>query len=206
MTLRGLLVVAIAPVLATPLSAQTVSRPEFDVASIKPNGAPRGATNTFLSGGRYVGTTVTLRRLIGLAYQPLLGQQIVGGPAWINTDLYDITAKAEGNPTADTLRLMLQGLLADRFKLRTHMETRAMPVFALGLARSDGKVGSSLTPGTVDCSAHGGDAPPPAGSPPPPAPTPPPPAMPECGFRVSVSIARPEPGSDATPPAHFAMI
>jgi uncharacterized protein (TIGR03435 family) len=185
---------------AVMLSAQTSPKPEFDVASIKPNIAAQrgGASNTFLSGGRYVGTIVSLRRLIGVAYQPLLSQQIVGGPAWINTELYDVTAKAEGNPTADTLRLMLQSLLADRFKLRTHIEKRDSPVFALGLARSDGKLGSQLTPGTVDCSAHRGDAPPPDA-------TPPPPAMPECGFRVSVSVPQPQP--DGTrPPSHFAMI
>ena len=137
--------------------------------------------------------------MIGFAYQPLLGRQIVAGPAWLDSERYEIQAKANGNPSADTLRLMLQDLLADRFKLRTHIEKRDSPVYALGLARSDGKLGSQLTPGTVDCSAHRGDAPPPDAMPPPPA-------SPECGFRMSVSVTRPQPGADVTPPPQFTII
>lgn len=186
MKLRRLLAIAGAPaVFAILLSAQAPAGPAFEVASIKPDtSGPRGISNIFLSGGRYVGSATTVRGMIGFAYQPLLGRQIVAGPAWLDSERYEIQAKANGNPSADTLRLMLQDLLADRFKLRTHIEKRDSPVYALGLARSDGKLGSQLTPGTVDCSAHRGDAPPPDAMPPPPA-------SPECGFRMSVSVTRP---------------
>jgi uncharacterized protein (TIGR03435 family) len=60
-------------------------------------------------------------------------------------DLFDIEARAEGNPTKDQMRLMAQSLLADRFKLRVHFETREGPVFALSLVRP-GQIGPKLRP------------------------------------------------------------
>ncbi len=68
---------------------------------------------------------------------------IEGGPSWINSDLYEITAKAEGIPTNEVMRgPMLQVLLEDRFHLKIHRETRDMPVYALTVAKG----GSKLTP------------------------------------------------------------
>jgi len=152
--------------------------PAFEAASIKPNSSgPRGVSNVLLSGGRYVASAATLRSIIGFAYPPLLPQQIVGGPGWLDSERYDIQAKGEGNPSADTLRLMLRSLLAERFMLRVHTETRDTPIYALTLARGDRRFGPQLKPGTADCSAHRSDAPP-TDSIPPSAPSP------ECGFRV----------------------
>ena len=152
--------------------------PGFEVASVKPNTSdPRAIPNVLLSGGRYVASAATLRSIIEFAYRPLLGRQIVGGPSWIESTRYDIRAKGEGNPSADTLRLMLRSLLAERFMLRVHSETRDTPIYALALARGDRRPGPQLKPGSVDCSARRGDAPPPdAVQPPVPSP--------ECGFFV----------------------
>ena len=79
---------------------------------------------------------------------------------------------------------MVKALMADRFKLRFHLETRELPVYELVLARTDGRLGPKLKPSTVDCAAATRGAPPPA----PPAP-PPPGARPTCGMRSSTDRA-----------------
>jgi uncharacterized protein (TIGR03435 family) len=106
----------------------------------------------------------------------------VGGPAWLDSERYEIQAKTNGNPSADTLRLMLQALLADRFKLRVHMEKRESPAYLLVHARTDGRLGPQLKPGTVNCSDYRGDLPPPDSV------APPAPRV-ECGFRIVTRFA-----------------
>jgi bla regulator protein blaR1 len=70
---------------------------------------------------------------------------IAGLPQWVATDTFEIEAQAEGNPTKDQMRLMMQSLLADRFKLAVHFETRVIPVFALTQVQP-GKLGPKLHP------------------------------------------------------------
>lgn len=85
-------------------------------------------------------------------------------PKWVATDRFTIQARAEGIPTKDQFRLMMQALLADRFKLAIHFETPEMPVFALTLLRP-GKPGPKLRPHAEgpSCDAPaGGDVFPPA--------------------------------------------
>jgi uncharacterized protein (TIGR03435 family) len=64
-------------------------------------------------------------------------------PKWVATNNFEIHAKAEGNPTKDQMRLMMQSLLADRFKLAIHFETQQVPVFALVLEKP-GRTGPKL--------------------------------------------------------------
>src|SRR5262249_12152676 len=66
-------------------------------------------------------------------------------PQWLRTDSYDIEAKAQGDPTKDQMRLMMQSLLADRFKLAVHFETKELPVLALMHVKT-GKLGPKLLP------------------------------------------------------------
>lgn len=66
-------------------------------------------------------------------------------PTWAMVDLYDIEARAEGNPTKDQVRLMMQSLLEDRFKLAHHTEVREAPVYALATDKAD-KLGPQLQP------------------------------------------------------------
>jgi uncharacterized protein (TIGR03435 family) len=66
-------------------------------------------------------------------------------PKWVTMERFDIEARAHGNPTKDQMRLMMQALLSDRFKLAIHTETRQLPVFALVLAKP-GKFGPQLRP------------------------------------------------------------
>ena len=151
------------------------ANPVFEVASIKPNKSGDGRMLIgFQPGGRFSATGITLRMLIGIAYgspQPLPNFRIIGGPSWINSDRFDIVAKAEGDvpPGPDSpFPLMIRAMLADRFKLVVHNESRELPIYELVLARSDGKLGPQLRPATVDCAAMAaargrGGAPPPGG-------------------------------------------
>ena len=123
----------------------------FDVASIKPNNS--GSPMVMISpqpGGRFTATNVSVRMLILNAYQ-LPFFRVEGGPDWIQSDRFDVAAKAEGDPPPDQMRLMLQQLLADRFKLNVHRETREMPVFDLVISRRDGRIGPQLRPTKADC-------------------------------------------------------
>ncbi len=66
-------------------------------------------------------------------------------PGWVSTDAFEIRARASGNPTKDQMRLMMQSLLAERFRLALHFETREVPVYALTLVKP-GKTGTRLRP------------------------------------------------------------
>ena len=123
------LALAIALVAVSVLSAQ---RPEFEVASIRPSepGARPGGTFIPPGGERYTASNAYLKFLIQEAYH-LEHDPITGGPNWISTDLYSLNAKAEKPCSIDTMHLMLQSLLTDRFKLQFHFATAEGPVYAL---------------------------------------------------------------------------
>ena len=138
-------------------------------------------------GGRFNAVNVPLWDLIRQAYA-VQRTQLVGAPDWAETARYDIVAKAEGDiqgtppgGPAGPLNFMLQDLLEDRFKLRAHHETREMAIYALTLARADGKLGAGLRASTVDCAAMRGRG---RGAGGPPA-FPPPGERPPCGMRVA---------------------
>jgi uncharacterized protein (TIGR03435 family) len=117
--------------------------PAFDVASVKPTQV-RGSSYTMIHpGGRFTATNFTLRGLITRAYR-LQNDQVEGGPRWVNSDGFDIAAKAEGNPSAEQVLLMVRALLAERFKLTVRNETRQLATYALVMARSDGTTGPQL--------------------------------------------------------------
>ena len=154
----ALAVPVVAGVLTAPrLRAQTragqssiavADRPKFDAASIKPS--KPGSQGTYLRrqpGGLYTATNVPLRALIASVYLnefPPKGELIFGGPAWIDSALFNIEARAEGNPGNPQMNLMVQSLLEDRFKLVMHQETRQLPIYALVVAKP-GKIGPQLT-------------------------------------------------------------
>jgi uncharacterized protein (TIGR03435 family) len=133
------------------LLAQPAQRPSFEVASIKPSpancspGRSSGATP-----GRIEMSCVTVRNLIRGAYGGLAGDQlaarmmdVAGGPAWLDTDHFDISAKADGPArAAEMIGPMLQALLEERFQLKMHLEPRETSVYALTVAKG----GPKLTP------------------------------------------------------------
>jgi bla regulator protein blaR1 len=160
----------------TRLLAQTgADLPQFEVASVKPNKLNNGLVTVGSRGGQYTVLGLPLRGLIRLAYQ-VQDFQVVGGPGWIDSDRFDVVAKV---PFTDGARfaseqapsqssLMMRTLLSERFKLIVHKETREMPIYALVLARSDGRLGPNLRQTSVDCAAlaaahgRGGNTPSPA--------------------------------------------
>jgi bla regulator protein blaR1 len=118
----------------------------FEVASVKPSRPDdlRGSFYGFSPGGLDV-TNGTLKGIIQMAYE-VPDFQISGGPGWINSDRFNISAKAAGPESADpkeriqNTRLRLQALLAERFRLEVHRETREIPEYALVIARTGLKI------------------------------------------------------------------
>jgi uncharacterized protein (TIGR03435 family) len=110
--------------------AQTL--PKFEVASIKPSNSADGRPLFNVQpGGRVTVANFPLKRLIETAYG-VKDFQISGGPGWMNSDLFDITAKGESSITSrDQIQHLLQSLLAERFQLVVRRGTREMPVYAL---------------------------------------------------------------------------
>ena len=133
--------------------------PAFEVASVKPSNpsssGPIGMLPMVMPApnGRLTATNVPLRLLVRMAYG-VQDFQIEGGPSWQLSQRFDITAKAEdGSPATMVAMLpMLKSLLADRFKLKVHTETKEMTVSSLVIASEDGKLGPKLKPTSSDCS------------------------------------------------------
>jgi uncharacterized protein (TIGR03435 family) len=138
---------------AITVHAQAPGSPAFEVASIRENtSASDNASVRAQPGGRVSVTNNSLRNIIRNAYN-VQNYQIIGGPAWINTVRWDITAKAPDDAPPQQLLLMLRTLLTDRFKLVIRNETPEMPIYALIVARADGRLGTQLRPSNVDCAA-----------------------------------------------------
>jgi uncharacterized protein (TIGR03435 family) len=147
--------VGLAFVLDGSISAQAPapgSPPSFEAASVKVNksGQPGGRFGG--QPGQVMVTNYTLRDIVRNVHM-LQAYQIVGGPEWIGADKFDIVAKAAVGAPPGQMMVMMQTLLAERFKLRTHRETRDLPIYALVLARPDGRLGARLTRAAVDCAA-----------------------------------------------------
>jgi uncharacterized protein (TIGR03435 family) len=118
------------------------SKPSFEVATVKRNltGEQISSSSAQARSGRYVATAATLRRLMQTAYQ-LRDFQLIGGPAWMSSDRWNIEAKAEeGSLPQPDLSLMLQSLLEERFQLKLRRETRELPTYDLLVARGGHKL------------------------------------------------------------------
>ncbi len=122
--------------------AQTAAPPlEFDVASVKPvnHPVPPHAVSLNINHGRVTFDAAALRQIIGLSYG-VQRIRVKGGPSWIENELYDIVAKTESpDATKEQVMAMMQALLADRFKLVVHHETRELPVYSLVIAKNGPK-------------------------------------------------------------------
>jgi uncharacterized protein (TIGR03435 family) len=139
-------------------------KPTFEAASIKQNRSS-GPSLLLYSSGRVTATNLPLRLFIRNAFR-LQPTQLIGGPDWLDDEHYDIVANSSVRMTADTMRQMEQSLLADRFKLVAHTESRDLPVYALVLVRSDGKLGPHMSLTHNDCDAGRAPAAAPNNSPP----------------------------------------
>jgi bla regulator protein blaR1 len=145
--------------LAIPLSAQsTPERLEFEVASLKPSPAnSQGYSILPIPGGRLQARNIALKRLIAVAYS-VTDFQIYGNLNWLESQHYDMDAKAPGPAALPQLRLMLRSLLEERFHLKIHREAKELPIFSLTPAKAGEPGGPGLTPTPEgDCSASATD-------------------------------------------------
>ena len=165
----SILAISTAVVAAQSTSIPTSVDVAFEVASVKPNKSGDTSSSTSGRAGSFNATNVTARRLIIYAYR-LREFQIAGGPGWIGSDRFDIIARTPENAKADN-PAMTRALLQERFKLVAHTEVRQEQVYALVLARADGKLGPGIKPSTRECQT-------PPGTPSP------------CGMNSSVNDAR----------------
>ncbi len=149
--------------LCLPVLAQSSrdAAPQFEVASVKPNKS--GETGLGLDvqpGGRFVATNIPLRQLIRAAYTLQL-YQIAGAPSWVESERFDITALAGRDITVTVpwtpggkfalVQLLLQSLLADRFKMVAHTEMRESAVYALVLNQPERDPREKLRVANADC-------------------------------------------------------
>lgn len=131
-------------------------RLEFDVASIKLSkpGALGGGIKPMPSGQGYIAENVPVKLMILLMFH-LNRNQVSGGPGWLDSDLYDVEAKADGPHTVDELHTMFQNLLADRFKLQFHMDQKVLPAYSLTVDKSGPKVKENPSPESFDIPIRG---------------------------------------------------
>ena len=126
------------------------SAPEFDVASVKPQDPGGGSPHVSIAGdpGRLAFTNITVRGLIREAY----GLKIyppLRGPDALSTDRYDVIAKVPPDASKEQRMLMLQRLLAERFKLVVHRETKELPIYRLVTGKDKPKLRAVEDDGTA---------------------------------------------------------
>jgi len=150
---------AIAAVIALSVGSVTVcaqdrGAPSFDAVSIKRNTSGETRIRFETPPGRLNAINVPLRFAIRQAYR-LPESRVIGGPAWLDSDRFDIVGTAAGDAiTSDVIRQMLRTALAERVGLMLHDETRQMPIYSLVLARSDGTLGPNLRRSSMDCAGR----------------------------------------------------
>jgi uncharacterized protein (TIGR03435 family) len=149
----ALTLVVVIVIASTIAARQSPDITRFAAASIKPG------LNTPVPAGRqtapdsFYRASFTLRDLVSYAYD-MPAFRVVGspdGPEWIRSSRWEVSAKAEGPVEPAQMRRLVQRLLADRFALRTRVETRDLPIFELVLARDDGRLGPGIKPAQFDC-------------------------------------------------------
>jgi len=142
------------------------TRLEFEVATVKP-AAPQAIGRMMIGmrggpgtgdPGRITYNNLSLRDLMTVAYS-VKRSQITGEPSWFDSERFDITAKVPAGATKDDARVMLQSLLADRFKLTLHREKKEMAMYALVVGKNGPKLKESTAP--ADEPKDNGEPPPP---------------------------------------------
>ena len=136
----GILVITILlAITAFGLFGQSDAAPRFEVASVKQNISSPALMMVRPHGGGLTAENAPLRLLIQNAYG-VQAYQISGGPAWAQSDGYDIEAKGDGKASHAQVLLMLRSLLEDRFQLKVHRETKDLAVYALSVTRNGAKL------------------------------------------------------------------
>ena len=129
------LIALFSSLMPTTVAASSGGAPAFDVASVKSRGPLQGGDT--LEGARYFPNKatydLTFRGLLMVAYKKKYNQR--SGPAWIDSEHYEIAAKFPERTPTDTVRLMLQNLLFERFGLKVHTYSKTVARFALRAAK-----------------------------------------------------------------------
>lgn len=154
------LATAVAVSVAAAVSAQQPSL-TFEVASVKPSPDMRSVNIVRPSGGRseaggmWVASFASLEQILRAVYPGHDAPgQIVGGPSWVRTRQWEINAKTGPDRSNGERLAMARALLAERFQVSLHVETREMPAYRLTLARQDGTLGPGLRVPTIDCDEY----------------------------------------------------
>ncbi len=136
--MRNIRTLCVAIAICGGLQAQNLS---FEAATVKPNDPAKnqGATWGFSYTGNSLRLIGTLQALIRYAYD-VEDPQITGGPPWIDRDIYEINAKSSTTAAPAQLKQMLQSLLAERFQLAIHRETRQLTIYSLVVAKGGSKL------------------------------------------------------------------
>jgi uncharacterized protein (TIGR03435 family) len=144
--------ISAASLVAPTMQAQSPGSAQFDVVSIKPNtsGPGSGGGMRTLPDGTFMMTNQPIRSII-LSASPVPVREAAGLPDWVNTERYDITAKAPAGSTRQQQAEMMRNMIVERMKLIGHVEEQERNTFALVVARSDGRLGPQLTRSTLDC-------------------------------------------------------
>lgn len=175
---------------AIPLSGQSTEVPIFEVVSIRPQEGEPGFIPS--SPDRFVDVNATLKSLVTWAWN-VRDFQVSGGPSWADSRRFDVSARSPRPVSETTMRLMVRRLLADRFQLRTRIESRQMPRYLLRTARP--ALGPGLKPAPIDCAevlAARFGAPAPDGT------------EPQCVWRVGITPPVARMFVDGAPIAQFA--
>jgi uncharacterized protein (TIGR03435 family) len=139
-------ILAMAAVVAAPARAEA-----FDVASVRPTKSEGGKSSVKITPGQVAMENVSLRKCIGLAYDVGEDREYAfSGPGWLNSVSFDIVAKFPPAASREQIALMLQTLLADRFKLKLHHETKELPVYALIVVKNGPKLQVSVSSGQAE--------------------------------------------------------
>jgi len=124
----------------------------FEVASVTTSTSSAKRSASRLPDVSYSVTNVTLRSLIADTYL-IRPSRVIGGPEWLDSDRFDIDARAPQGTPRSMYQPMLKALLADRFKLVLHTEQRDQPIHALVRADSNGELGPNLRHSSPECPA-----------------------------------------------------
>jgi uncharacterized protein (TIGR03435 family) len=133
--MRGIGGISLIAILSSAVFGQAPA-PTFELADVhvSPHTLTPNMRGGVLRAGRYEIVTATMVDLIRAAYS-IEPDKVLGGPSWLDTDRFDVRAKAPAGATPETAKLMLQALLADRFKLVVHKDAHSLPGFALTVGK-----------------------------------------------------------------------
>ena len=148
------IIAAIAVLAAAPVFAQ-ISAKAFDAASIKPNRSGDNGSSWHTRTGSVDLRNQTLRSLVQIAYR-LKDYQVTGGPLWADADRFDIIARAPGPADDPELIDMMKTLLADRFQLAFHKESKQFPGYDLMVTRKGFKLTAVEDAGNHSTNSKGG--------------------------------------------------